>query len=171
MSSLVDPRDYRQVMGLFATGVTVVATEFEGEPRAMTASAVTSVSLDPLLVLVCIQNILPIAGQIQQTGCFSINILREDQEPLSNYFAQLWKEPAPPPYQFVAWEAGPRLEGAIASIGCVLHAVFDGGDHRIVVGRVLALYKGDEPYRPLLFYGGQYGRLILEPPIDTDKHR
>ncbi len=164
MSSTVNPRDYRQAIGLFATGVTVVATEFEGKPHAMTASAVTSVSLDPLLVLVCIQNILPITEQIRQAGTFSINILQESQEALSNYFAQLWKEPAPPPYRFVPWEAGPRLEGGMASIGCVLHEIFDGGDHRIVVGRVVALHTGSEPGRPLIFYSGRYASLAVTLP-------
>ena len=164
MSSAIDPRDYRQAIGLFATGVTVVATEFEGEPRAMTASAVTSVSLDPLLVLVCIQNILPIAEHIRLAGVFSINILQESQEALSNYFAQLWKEPTPPPYRFLPWEAGPRLEGSMASIGCVLHEIFDGGDHRIVVGRVVALHTGGEPCRPLLFYSGRYASLAVTLP-------
>ncbi len=164
MSSSIDPGDFRRTIGLFATGVTVVATEFEGEPRAMTASAVTSVSLDPLLVLVCIQNILPIAEHIRLAGVFSINILQQSQEALSNYFAQLWKEPAPPPYRFVPWEAGPRLEGSMASIGCVLHEIFDGGDHRIVVGRVAALHRGGEPCWPLLFYSGRYASLAVTLP-------
>lgn len=164
MDSSINPRDYRRAIGLFATGVTVVAAEFEGQPRAMTASAVTSVSLDPLLALVCIQNILPIVEHIKHTRKFSINILREDQEPLSNYFAQLWKEPTPPPYQFLPWEGGLRLEGCIASIGCVLHEIFDGGDHRIVVGRVVALHQGSEPYQPLLYYGGRYASLATTPP-------
>jgi flavin reductase (DIM6/NTAB) family NADH-FMN oxidoreductase RutF len=161
MSSAINSRDYRQAIGLFATGVTVVATEFEGQPRAMTASAVTSVSLDPLLVLVCIQNILPIAEQIRQAGVFSINILQESQVDLSNYFAQLWQEPAQPHYRFLPWEAGPRLEGSLASIGCVLHEVCDGGDHRIVVGRVVALHTGEQSCRPLLFFSGCYAGLAM----------
>ena len=164
MSTPIDPRDFRQVMGLFATGVTVVATQIEGEPRAITANAITSVSLDPLLVLVCVNNQLPFVEYIRQTQCFSISILREDQEPLSNYFAQLWKEPTPPPYQFAQWEGGLRLEGCIASLGCVLYGAHDGGDHRIVVARVMALYKGEQPYRPLLFYGGRYERLAASSP-------
>jgi flavin reductase (DIM6/NTAB) family NADH-FMN oxidoreductase RutF len=159
MSTSIDPHDFRQVMGLFATGVTVVATMLEGEPHGMTANAITSVSLDPLLVLVCINNKLSMVEYIRQTQCFSISILREDQEPLSNYFAQLWKEPTPPPYRFAQWEGGLRLEGCLASLGCVLHGIYDGGDHRIVVARVMALYHGEQPYRPLLFYGGRYEKL------------
>ena len=164
MMTPVDPRDFRQVMGLFATGVTVVVTTIDGEPRAMTANAITSVSLDPLLVLVCINNQFPMVEYIQQTQCFSISILREDQEPLSNYFAHLWKEPIPPPYQFAQWDGGLCLEGCIAALGCVLYGIYDGGDHQIVVARVMALYKGEQPYRPLLFYSGRYERLAVPPP-------
>lgn len=155
----VDPGNYRRIIGLFATGVTVVATEVDGEPQCMTANAITSVSLDPVLVLVCVNNKLPMVEHVRQNKIFSINILREDQEALSNYFAQLWEAESPPPYEFVPWEGGLRLKGCIASIGCTLHEIYDGGDHRIVVGRVVALHMGAEPYRPLLFYGGRYERL------------
>ena len=165
MSIPIDPHDFRQVMGLFATGVSVVATMFEGKPRGMTANALTSVSLDPLLVLVCVNNQLPIVAHLQQTQCFSISILREDQEPLSNYFAQLWKEPTPPAYEFAQWEGGPRLEGCLAALGCALYGVHEGGDHRIIVARVIALYKGEPPYHPLLFYGGRYARLAAPSPL------
>ena len=164
MSQFLDPTEYRRVIGLFATGVTVVVTRVDGEPRAMTANALTSVSLDPLLVLVCINKQLSMVEYIQQTQCFSISILREDQEPLSNYFAHLWKEPTPPPYQFVQWDGGLRLEGCIAALGCALYGVYDGGDHQIVVGRVMALCTCEQPYRPLLFYGGRYERLGAAPP-------
>lgn len=160
-SSLIDSRDYRRTIGLFATGVTVLATEFEGKPHGMTANAVSSVSLDPLLVLVCVNVKQPMVEYLRAAKGFSINILRETQEPLSNYFAQMWKEPTPPPHQFVPWMGGPRLEGCIASLGCELHDIVAGGDHWIIIGRVLDLHHGPEPYRPLLFYSGQYERLPL----------
>ncbi|MDP7643162.1 MAG: flavin reductase family protein [Anaerolineales bacterium] len=160
MNSPVDAGDFRKVMGLFATGVTIVATEVDGELQCMTANAITSVSLDPLLVLVCVNKELPILEQLKLTKNFSINILREEQEALSNYFAQLWEEESPPLYEFVAWEGVPRLKGCVGSLGCVLHEVFDGGDHSIVVGRVKALHQGVEPFLPLLFYGGRYGQMI-----------
>ncbi|MFQ5614825.1 MAG: flavin reductase family protein [Anaerolineae bacterium] len=159
MSPAIDPGDFRKIIGLFATGVTVVATEVGGEPHCMTANAITSVSLDPLLVLVCVNNQLAMAEYLQQGKAFSINILREEQEALSNYFADLWEGETPPPHKFVTWEGVPRLEGCIGSLGCVVHEVFDGGDHRIVVGRVVALHQGAEPFLPLLFYGGRYGKM------------
>ncbi len=164
MSSPVDPAEYRRIIGLFATGVTVVATELNGEPQAMTANAVTSVSLDPLLVLVCINNQLPMVEYIRQAGVFTINILCDDQEPLSNYFAHLWHEPTPPDYRFLSSDAGPCLEGCMATIGCELYAIYDGGDHRIVVGRVVALDRCVEASRALLFFGGRYASLARVSP-------
>lgn len=159
MNSMVDPQDYRKTIGLFATGVTVVATEFEGKLQTMTANALTSVSLDPLLLLVCVGNELEMSQSLGTTKGYTFNILREQQEALSNYFANLWGNEPPPSFQFVSWDGIPRLEDCIASIKCVPHQVYDGGDHRLFVGRVVALYKGNEPYEPLLFYAGQYGQL------------
>lgn len=160
MGSMVSLDEYRQLIGLFATGVTLVATEFEGELQVMTANAVTSVSLDPLLMLVCVGKKLEMSETLGKTNGFSFNILQEDQEDLSNYFADLWEEGEPPPqYNFVPWEGVPRLEGCIASIRCIPYEVYDGGDHRIVVGRVVGLHKGAEPYHPLLYYSGRYEKL------------
>lgn len=159
MNSLVDPKDYRKTIGLFATGVTVVATEFEGKLQTMTANALTSVSLDPLLLLVCVGNQLEMSQSLGKTKGYTFNILREQQEALSNFFANMWGNEPPPSFQFAPWDGIPRLEGCIASIKCVPHKVYDGGDHRLFVGRVVGLYKGDEPYEPLLFYAGGYGQL------------
>jgi flavin reductase (DIM6/NTAB) family NADH-FMN oxidoreductase RutF len=174
MNSLVDPKDYRKTIGLFATGVTVVATEFEGKLQTMTANALTSVSLDPLLLLVCVGNQLEMSQSLGKTKGYTFNILREQQEALSNFFANMWGNEPPPSFQFAPWDGIPRLEGciafapwdgiprlegSIASIKCVPHKVYDGGDHRLFVGRVVGLYKGDEPYEPLLFYAGGYGQL------------
>ncbi|MBM4422244.1 MAG: flavin reductase family protein [Chloroflexi bacterium] len=155
----LDPRAFRQTVGLFATGVTVVAAEREGDVHGMTANAVSSLSLDPMLVLVCVGKQALMASLLQETRGFSINILREDQESLSTYFAGGWKEPTPPPFRFVPWDGGPRLEGCAAAIGCERHQILEGGDHWIVIGRVVALHQGIEPRKPLLFYGGRYGRV------------
>ncbi len=158
----VNPRHFRRTIGLFATGVTIVATESEGEIHAMTANAVTSLSLDPALVIVCIGKQARLIDFLASASGFSISILREDQRSLSNYFANMWEESAPPPFRFVPWEGGPRLEGCLAAVGCERHQVLDGGDHWIVVGRLLALHQGVPPLNPLLFYGGRYGRLTQD---------
>jgi flavin reductase (DIM6/NTAB) family NADH-FMN oxidoreductase RutF len=159
MSDEIDAYLFRQTIGLFATGVTVIATEDGGEIHAMTANAVTSVSLDPLLVLVCVGKRARMAEHLTLEKGFSINILREDQKALSNYFAGVWKEENAPPFRFIHWDGKPRLEGCLAALGCECYKTIDGGDHWIVIGSVQNLHVGIEPHWPLLFYGGRYGQI------------
>lgn len=155
----VNVAEFRRTAGLFATGVTVVATAEGEQVHGMTANAVCSLSLEPMLMLVCINKQARLAGFLQEASGFSINILRHDQRALSVYFAGSWKEPTPPPLRFVPWQGGPRLEGCAAAVGCEVQSVLEGGDHWIAVGRVLALHRGVEPIKPLLFYAGRYGQL------------
>ena len=152
----VDAREFRQTVGHFVTGVTVLAMEVDGEIRTMTANSFTSVSLDPPLVLVCVGKQTRMGQFVGTARGFSINILRLDQQHLSAYFAGLWREPEPPPFQFLTWEGGPRLDGAAAALGCEFHGIHEGGDHWIVIGRVVALYRPSGPYRPLAFFRGRY---------------
>jgi flavin reductase (DIM6/NTAB) family NADH-FMN oxidoreductase RutF len=155
----VDPLAFRRVMGAFATGVTVVAAQQGDEVHGMTANAFTSVSLDPLLVLVCIATHARMDGFIRRAGGFSVNFLSADQEPLSRYFANAWRPAAPPEFRFDPWDGGPRLVGSLASVGCRLDHAVDAGDHRVVLGRVIALFEGDPTALPLLFFSGRYRRL------------
>jgi flavin reductase (DIM6/NTAB) family NADH-FMN oxidoreductase RutF len=159
MTQDIDPLLFRQTIGQFATGVSVIATEVEEEIHAMTANAVTSVSLEPLLVLVCVGKRARMAEFLVQKAGFSINILREEQQALSTYFAGGWREDNPPPFRFVHWDGRPRLQGSLAAIGCECHKTVEGGDHWIVIGEVMDLHMGIEPHWPLLFHGGRYGRL------------
>ena len=153
----IDSRAFRQAVGQFVTGVTVIAIDIDGEIRAMTANSFTSLSLEPPLVLFCLGKQTK-AGQLVHTAPgFSVNILSEEQQDLSRYFAGVWKERTPPPFTFVAWHDGaPRLDGSSASLGCVTHAIHEGGDHWIVVGEVVAIHRPDEPPVPLVFHGGRY---------------
>jgi flavin reductase (DIM6/NTAB) family NADH-FMN oxidoreductase RutF len=152
----IDSGAFRQAAGQFVTGVTVVAVEVDGEIRGITANSFTSLSLDPPLVLFCLGKDTK-AGQLIHTAAgFSINILQQAQLQLSTYFAGAWREPEPPPFSFVGWDGGPRLEGSAAAIGCAVHGIHDGGDHWIVVGRVIALHVADGEVAPLGFYGGRY---------------
>jgi 3-hydroxy-9,10-secoandrosta-1,3,5(10)-triene-9,17-dione monooxygenase reductase component len=155
-----DARAFRRTVGHFATGVTVIAIEAEGAIKAMTANSFTSLSLDPPLVLFCVGQATNMGRLIGGARGFSVNILCEDQEDLSAYFAGVWKDPSPPPFSFVPWEGGPRLERCRAALGCTVEAVHEGGDHWIVVGRVLALHEAEPPSRPLLFHEGRYSRLV-----------
>lgn len=156
MSPAADPRTLRQTAGLFPTGVVIATVEAQGEVHAMTANAVASLSLDPMLMLFCPAKKSRLAQYLSAVRHFTLNVLREDQQALSSYFAGAWQDSPAPPFRFVPTTAGPRLEGCLAAIGCELEEVRDGGDHWIVTGRVVALHRGVEPHRPLLFFGGQY---------------
>ena len=148
--------DFRKALGLFATGVAVIATEVEGAVHAMTANAVSSLSLDPMLVLFCPGKKARFAALLPTATRFSINFLREDQQALSTYFAGGWKEAAAPPFRFVPHGEFRRLEGALAALLCTKQQLIDGGDHWLVTAAVHDAHFGIEPYRPLLFFRGQY---------------
>jgi 3-hydroxy-9,10-secoandrosta-1,3,5(10)-triene-9,17-dione monooxygenase reductase component len=155
---MIDSRAFRQTVGQFATGVTIIATEFDGVIRALTANSFTAVSLDPPLVLFCVGKATKTGQVIHQVKGFAVNILQRDQQDLSTYFAGGWTQPLPPDFTFLEWEGGPRLDGCAAAVGCSIHAIHDGGDHWIVVGRVLALH-GNACSSPLLFHGSRYACL------------
>ncbi len=153
----IDSRSFRQAVGQFVTGVTVIAVEIDGEIRAMTANSFTSLSLDPPLVLFCLGNNTKAGQTIHRASGFSVNILCEEQQDLSTYFAGGWKQDSPPPFTFTTWLAGaPRLDGSAVSLGCVTHSIHEGGDHWIVVGEVAAIHRPDEALVPLVFHGGRY---------------
>jgi flavin reductase (DIM6/NTAB) family NADH-FMN oxidoreductase RutF len=154
---------FRQTMGFFATGVTVATVETDGQTYGMTANAITSVSLDPLLLLVCVQKEAHLMNYLRQGSGFTLNILGEDQQDLSQYFAHLWSRPKPPPFTFIPWAGGSRLAGAIASIACKTAQFLEGGDHWIVLGEVVDLYRSENPGNPLLYYRGQYRQMSATP--------
>ena len=161
-----DPTEFRRVMGLFATGVTVLTAEAGAEMQGMTANAVMSLSLDPLLVCVSVNRRARMDAFLARAGGYALNILSEDQQALSQFFAGVWPHPAPPEYRLEPWVGGPRLVGCVAAVGCRVDRVLDGGDHRLFLGRVLAVHRMDGPLNPLLFFGGRYHRLrepVREP--------
>ena len=161
----IDARAFRHTVGQFVTGVTVIATEVDGSIKAMTANAFTSLSLDPPLVLFCVKHTAHLGERMHSAKGFSVNILGQEQQALSTYFAGAWKEPSPPPFVFTDWEGGPRLDGCAAALGCAVETIYEGGDHWIVVGRVLALYRSEPARPPLVFCSGRYAALV--EPADT----
>ncbi len=156
----VGPTQFRRAMGRFATGVSIVTTTAPGGPLlAMTASAVSSVSLTPPLVLVCIGKRANLADAIREAEGFAFSFLHESQAALSNYFAGFWPEDMPDPsYEFVSWAGQVRIAGAIAAMACRRTSVYEEGDHWIVVGEVTDTYVEDGAPAPLLYVGGGYGR-------------
>lgn len=155
----VDPKAFRETLGMYATGVAVVATAVEGQVHAMTVNAVSSLSLDPMLVLFCPAKRARFSQLLRHAQGFSLNFLRDDQEALSTYFAGSWKDATVPSHRFVTTDGLPRLEGCLASLICIKRDVHDGGDHWLVISEVRKLHRGIDPLRPLLFYRGKYRRL------------
>jgi 3-hydroxy-9,10-secoandrosta-1,3,5(10)-triene-9,17-dione monooxygenase reductase component len=156
VSPPLDPRRFRDTIGLFATGVAVIVARAGDEVLAMTANAVSSASLDPMLVLFCPSKKTRFAQALTEVSGFTINFLRHEQQALSTYFAGGWREPVPPPFRLVPAKCAPRLEGSLASLGCDLERLMELGDHWLVIGRVQEMHTGIAPHRPLLFYSGRY---------------
>lgn len=154
------PAEFRATMGRFATGVTVVTTVADGVPHGMTANAFCSVSLDPMLVLVCVDRRASMWSFLERADTFAVSVLAADQEHLSVWFASPDRPSGAPQFAEVAWRpaavsGSPLLEGSVATVDCRIAAVHDGGDHAIVVGEVLAL-DSDPTRSPLVWFGGAY---------------
>ncbi|MCS6924689.1 MAG: flavin reductase family protein [Candidatus Binatia bacterium] len=154
----IDPRELRNVMGHFATGVTVITTtDKEGRPFGLTANAFTSLSLNPPLVLVCVDKTVDCYPCFEQSKVFVVNILTEAQEHLSRRFATKGIDK----FAGVAYHTGecgaPVLEDTMGHIECKIVNAYEGGDHTIYIGEILtASASGD---RPLLFFKGKYYHL------------
>lgn len=162
------PDEFRAVMSRFATGVTVMTTLAEGLPHGMTANAVASVSLDPLLVLVCVERDTVMVDAVRESGVFAVNILGADAVALSERFADPDRPVGEDQFDGVGRRAGttgaPILDAAIAWLECERWATYDGGDHEIVVGRVVALGRHtDAP--PLLYYRSGYGTVAADAEL------
>jgi flavin reductase (DIM6/NTAB) family NADH-FMN oxidoreductase RutF len=149
---------FRQVMGNFATGITIVTTrDRSGEPRGLTVNSFTSVSLTPLLVLVCFDNHLSSLQAFKDSMRFGVNMLCEDQEELSRLFAKRDSE-RPTSLYFEGKMGLPLLKNSIAVMECETVAMYPGGDHQIFLGEV----KNAEvlhPHKPLLYFRGKYRTL------------
>ncbi|MEX2446421.1 MAG: flavin reductase family protein [Dehalococcoidia bacterium] len=160
----IDPRAFRDVIGRFATGVTVITMEAGGKARAMTANAVSSLSLDPPLLLVCIDRKATMHQLFEVGAAFAVNILVEEQRAISDFFARSNDDENPMGnHAHRPGDLGaPLIEGALAHAECRVAEQHAGGDHTIVIGRVesMAIDRPDAP--PLLFYTGRYHSLGLE---------
>ena len=153
--------DLRKAMGCFATGVTVVTSwDPAGAPVGTTANAVTSVSLDPPLILVCFAQTSLTLAAVREHEAFTVNVLSAEHSELSSAFARSGARDV--------WETvehdrtattGPRLAGCVATLACAAEQITPAGDHEIVIGRVLDTRVSTAGERPLLFYRGAYAAL------------
>jgi flavin reductase (DIM6/NTAB) family NADH-FMN oxidoreductase RutF len=162
----LDPMELRRAFGCFVTGVTIVSTMDDGaRPRGFTANSFTSVSLDPPLVLVCVARTAGSYLLFSRTPHFAINILSEQQRPLSSRFASK----QPDKFAGVAWHPGetgsPLIDGTVAWLDCRTERQIDAGDHLILIGRVLAFEHSVQT--PLGFCRGNYLRFGLEQQAIT----
>ena len=151
--------DFRRAMGCFATGVTIITLDLDDEIHGMTANAFASVSLDPMLVLVCVDHSTRTHAHMHAKKRFGVNVLGEKQRAISEYYASPQRT-----HQNAEAEAGasfdrtkhgtPMLHGSLAYLECRLHSAQQAGDHTIFIAEVedVVVREGD----PLLFFRGKY---------------
>jgi flavin reductase (DIM6/NTAB) family NADH-FMN oxidoreductase RutF len=154
--------EFRKAMGCFATGVTIITVDLEGEVHGMTANAFASVSLDPPLVLVCVDHATRTHAHLHAKKRFGINVLGEDQRAISEYYARVERD-----HEHAEAEAGarfdrtkqgtPMLRGSLAFLECRLNSAEVAGDHTIFIAEVedVVVREGE----PLLFFRGKYRKV------------
>jgi flavin reductase (DIM6/NTAB) family NADH-FMN oxidoreductase RutF len=154
---------YKRAAGQFASGITVVTTVLDGVDHAMTASSFASVSLDPLLVLVCAERQTRFHDAVLVSGFWGVSVLGADELDAAAWFATegrpLEGQLDRFPYLRGALTGAPLLDGALSTLECRTHGTYDGGDHTVVVGRVVACTTLDESRPPLLHVRGGYTAL------------
>jgi len=154
---------FRAVMGHFVTGITVVTALDGDRPNGITVNALSSVSLDPPLVMVALDRRRFLTPIVRAAGRYAVNILSEDQQALSDCFAGAAVEPGRPDFCGAAWHRGatglPLLDGAIATLECAVIETFSAGDHDLFIGEVEVLGGSDANAMPLLYYRRRYLRI------------
>jgi len=157
-----EPDKFREALARFATGVTVITVDYQGEVHGMTANAFASVSLDPMLVLVCVDHKAQTHAELHAKKRFGVNILSATQRAISEYYARPDRT-----HQRAEEEAGarfdrtqhgtPALQGALAYLECRLHTSQDAGDHTIFIAEVedMVVREGE----PLIYFRGEYRKI------------
>ena len=157
----LDSWDFKQAVGVFTTGVTVVTScDREGNRSGLTANSFASVSLEPPLVLFCVDHRAPSLEGLIRSEHFAINVLAADQEDIAKRFARS----APDKFAGINWRIGifgaPLLDRCIATIECTLEHSLGSGDHDIIIGRVhrVRMYEGE----PLIFHRSRFGPVVAD---------
>lgn len=172
MTPAVDPARYREVIGSFATGVAIVTAQSDdGGPAGLTTNAVTSLSLDPLLLLVCFDNASRTLPIVEQAERFAVNVLHAGQQDLARVFAS--KRVAEEKFDAATHTVAhgvPVLDDALAWIACDLESLTPAGDHTIGIGRVTHMSADDganATNQPLLFFRGGFAKLAPRQTPDA----
>jgi flavin reductase (DIM6/NTAB) family NADH-FMN oxidoreductase RutF len=163
-SGSIAPGEFRTALGRFGSGITIMSTLQDGVAHAMTANAFTSVSLDPPLVLVCVDKGVRMHDAVLDCGFWAVSVLADSQRPIADRFAKSGRD-LHSQFDGIGTTPGPKtgcllIEGALSWLECRTWATYDGGDHTIVVGEVLSLGTGEvaDP-AALIYYAGQYREL------------
>jgi flavin reductase (DIM6/NTAB) family NADH-FMN oxidoreductase RutF len=161
----INSADFRKAMGAFATGVTIITVDLDGEVHGMTANAFASVSLDPMLVLVCVDHSTRTHAHLHAKKRFGVNVLCDDQRTISEYYARPERThenaESEARARFDRTRHGtPILHGSLAYLECRLHSAQIAGDHTIFIAEVedVVVHEGD----PLLFFRGRYRKVGAE---------
>ncbi|NMM04087.1 flavin reductase family protein [Paraburkholderia sp. RP-4-7] len=157
----IDTKLYRSVMGLFATGVTVISYVVEGKPAGMTANAFMSVSMEPPLVLISVRKQSRFNDIVKVGVPYGVNFLAESQQPISAHFGGRWDETLQIP--FVEKSGTPLIDGSLAHIVARTTAVHEAGDHLLYVGEIEYLQLGEQR-KPLVFFSGKYKQVDAHAP-------
>lgn len=149
---MIDDQTFREAMGKFATGITIVTTAYEGETQGMTVNAFMSVSLQPKLIAVSIGNQAEMYQTLQKTDRFGISILKEDQKDLSMIFAKQKEKDRE--LHYIEHEGIPLLRDSLATLSCTTQNIVEAGDHMILIAEVnhLTVDEGS----PILYFDGNY---------------
>lgn len=157
------PERFREVMGHFATGISVVTTLDGERPQGITVNAFSSVSLQPPLVMVALDRRRFITPMVRSAGRYAVNVLGADQQALSDCFAHAPVSPGREEFCGASWHPGPAglplIDGAIATLECTVVQTFSAGDHDLFIGRVDTLEQRDASAVPLLYYRRRYLRV------------
>jgi flavin reductase (DIM6/NTAB) family NADH-FMN oxidoreductase RutF len=165
--SAVEPSAFRDACSRFATGVCVVTSSGAAGPSGMTANAVTSLSLEPPLVIVCFARSARTLAAVEHSRRFGVHFLAHDQEDEAARFAS--KMPEAQKFEGLGWaerDGVPALDGCLARLACEVRELLPGGDHLIGVGAVTSLWTGEG--EPLAFYRGDYWSLAQREPAPPE---
>jgi len=154
----MDNRTFRDAMGKFATGITVITTEHEGEVYGMTANAFMSISLEPKLIAVSIDKSASMFDILPKTDTFAVNMLKEEQKYLAQIFAKQIEKDKEPTYESI--DGTPVLEDTLASVVCKVYKEVEAGDHVIFIAEVTNLKLGEGS--PVLYFDSNYEALRIE---------